>query len=94
MVIRVGGGYISIDEFIDQIPSKHVQLEKDPEQKKVSLEAKGVSALLFCQEEKLVIEAEFGWILRAFQSKIDQGIDRWLDHAMGGTKSLKSGAKE
>ncbi len=72
----------TIEQFLDKLSLSNVNLERSPGKKSVSFKSKVASAKLTCHEEKILIEAELGFMAMAFKSKIDQGIDKWLSQAL------------
>jgi hypothetical protein len=77
-----------IDRFISKgsLPGQ-IDINRDPGQKQVSVTHSMVSATLHCEEGQLRLDAKLSLLATPFRSKIDDGINRWLEK----TLNVKSG---
>ena len=53
----------------------------DAKTKAVKLESSHVTARLFCQDGEVLLEGKLSFLASAFRSKIDNGIDEWVNKA-------------
>lgn len=77
--------YAKISADIDRFVEKYTgnmgkfDIERDEASKTVTLKSSMATAKLVCEEGTVRLDAKLGLIASAFKSKIDQGIDRWLE---------------
>ena len=67
-----------IDRFIEKISIGKYDLYRDPQQKKVTLKASMVTAVLTCTDGVLQLDAQLSLLAAPFRGKLDDAINRWL----------------
>jgi len=78
-----------IDQYLKQLPVEGSSLSKDEVKKQFLMESKMFTAKLVCLEEKISIEIKLGFLASAFRSKIESGLDHWLNKALDNNTSSK-----
>jgi len=70
-----------IDRFVEKYTGNlgKFDIERDEASKTVTLKSSMATAKLVCEEGSVRLDAKLGLLASAFRSKIDQGIDRWLE---------------
>jgi hypothetical protein len=64
-----------------------LDIDRDPERKQVHVKHSMVTATLLCADGQLQLDAKLSLLATPFRSKLDEGIDRWLEKAL----NIKSG---
>lgn len=68
-----------IDRFSDKAQQfGKFEIDRDPTAKKVTLKSSMVTATLNCHDGGMKLDAKLSLLATPFKSKIDDGIDRWL----------------
>ncbi len=70
-----------IQRFLDKTGTGSYEIDRDPAKKQVSVKGSMFSAVLACTDGKLSLNGNLSLLASPFKSKIDQGIDRWLEKA-------------
>jgi len=69
-----------IDHFMGKVTaSDNYEIERDPENFEFHFKAKLFSGTLSCEDSSLDLKAKLSLIAVPFRSKIDEGIDHWLE---------------
>ena len=68
-----------IERFLAKTSFGKVAVEKDESSKKLFVKSSMVNATLICEEGMLRVDAELSLFAAPFRSKIDAGIDQWLN---------------
>ncbi len=68
-----------IDRFLAKISIGKVEVTRDEKNKSFDVKSSLLKAVLTCQEEQILVEAELSFLAMPFRSKIDTGIDKWIE---------------
>ncbi|OFZ55720.1 MAG: hypothetical protein A2428_00035 [Bdellovibrionales bacterium RIFOXYC1_FULL_54_43] len=75
--------YDTVSAEIGRLISKYslgnYGITRNPEKKEVSLKSSIFSATLFCDEGVLRLDGQLSFMAVPFRTKIDEGINRWLE---------------
>lgn len=71
-----------IDQLFAKIPVGKFKVTRDDEKREIYLKSMLVNAKLICQEEYVQVEAQLSILAAPFRSKIDEGINRWIEKAL------------
>ncbi len=72
-----------IDRLLPDSPVKISEIRREPAQKRVSAKSTVGQAIVQCAEGELKIEGKLSIFAAPFRSKIDEGIDAWLQQTLG-----------
>lgn len=70
-----------ISRFLEKTNTGSYEIERDASRKQVSVKGSMFSAVLSCTDGKISLDGKLSLLATPFKSKIDQGIDRWLEKA-------------
>jgi len=73
---------VDIEKFTDKAAALgKFDIQRDPAAKQVHVKSSMVSATLICTDGSLQFDWKLGLMATPFRSKIEEGIDRWLQKA-------------
>lgn len=79
--------YEKIAADIERVMTKasvgKLDVSKDPAKKQVSVKSSMFSAVLSCEDGKVSLNGSLSLLATPFRSKIDEGIDRWVQKTFG-----------
>ena len=67
-----------IDKFMSKTPVKGYEIQRDSVGKIVRVNSSMVTATLTCETGLIRFDVKLSLLASAFRSKLDEGIDRWL----------------
>lgn len=72
---------LAIDKFEEKDTGKFGKFEfsRDEAEKSVQLKSHHVTANLKCRDGEVFLEGKLSFFVAAFRSKIDDGIDQWIE---------------
>ncbi len=76
-----------IDRMMGRVSLGKFDIDRDAGKRQVTLNSSLVTATLHCQEGELQLDAKLSLMAAPFRSKIDEGIDRWLEKTFNISKS-------
>lgn len=68
-----------VERFMSKASIGNFDVKRVPEKKEVHIKASMVTATLICKEGSITLDAKLSLLAAPFRSKIDDGIDRWLE---------------
>ncbi len=76
----------AIDQFQTQDSGKFGKFEfsTDSEARSILMNSTHVTAKLHCRDGEVLLEGKLSFLVSAFRSKIDAGIDRWIEKSFKG----------
>ncbi|OFZ19734.1 MAG: hypothetical protein A2X94_16920 [Bdellovibrionales bacterium GWB1_55_8] len=75
-----------IDRMLAKSSIGNFKIDRDPVRKEVRVSSSMFSATLLCQNGVLSLDGKLSLLAAPFRSKIDEGIDRWLQRHFQGIK--------
>jgi hypothetical protein len=67
-----------IERFLSKVPMGKCDIERQPDQKKISVKSSMFSANLSFQDGQISLDVKLGLLAAPFRGKLDEGIDQWL----------------
>lgn len=68
-----------IERFLEKSNLGKFDVEKRDEDLTVDVKSKMANAQLVCDEEQITLHAQLSLMAAPFRSKLDEGIDRWIE---------------
>jgi len=68
-----------IGKFLEKTGTGSYDVKQDPAKKQVTIKGSMFSATLACTDGKISLDGNLSLLASPFRSKIDQGIDRWVE---------------
>jgi hypothetical protein len=72
-----------IERFLAKMSIGKMDLDRDPENKKVKVKSSMFTVTLSCKDSSLELDGSISLMALPFKSKIDEGIDRWVVKTFG-----------
>ena len=74
-----------IERFLEKVGMGKFEVTRDAPKKQLQIKSSMFSATLACQEAAINLDAKLSLLATPFRSKIDEGIDRWIDKTFNTT---------
>ena len=76
-----------IEAFLSKANLGQFDIKRDAGSKKVDVKSKMFSATLACTDGQMKLDGSLSLLATPFKSKIDEGIDRWVEKTFNASKA-------